>query len=77
MAGAEKQALEGQKICVEIIQEVKEIKGVSGVHVMAYRQEDTVANIIQSSGVLGGRVPWFPGRDTPSQTTNQPSKETA
>jgi methylenetetrahydrofolate reductase (NADPH) len=44
---------------------------------MAYRQEDTVANIIQSSGVLGGRVPWFPGRDTPSQTTNQPSKETA
>jgi methylenetetrahydrofolate reductase (NADPH) len=77
MAGAEKQALEGQKICIEIIQEVKEIKGVSGVHVMAYRQEDTVANIIQSSGVLGGRVPWFPGRDTPSQTTNQPSKETA
>lgn len=69
--------LKGKKICIDIIQEVKEIKGVSGVHVMAYRQEDTVANIIQTSGVLGDRVPWFPGRDTPNPTINHTSKETA
>lgn len=31
---------------------------------MAYRQETTVAEIIQTSGVLAGRVPWYPGRDT-------------
>jgi methylenetetrahydrofolate reductase (NADPH) len=30
---------------------------------MAYRQEETVAEIIERSGVLNGRVPWYPGRD--------------
>ncbi len=34
---------------------------------MAYRQEETVAEIIQKSGVLAGRVPWHPERDTPVQ----------
>ena len=33
------------------IQEIKEIEGVSGVHVMAYRQEEFVNEIIQASGV--------------------------
>jgi methylenetetrahydrofolate reductase (NADPH) len=54
-------------LCVDVIQEVREIKGVSGVHVMAYRQEQTVAEIITRSGVLAGRVPWFPGRDQHQQ----------
>ncbi|HQZ05163.1 MAG: methylenetetrahydrofolate reductase [Rhodoferax sp.] len=66
MAGAEKPALEGRQICIDIINEVREIKGVSGVHVMAYRQEETVAEIIQKSGVLQGRVPWHPKRDIPA-----------
>jgi methylenetetrahydrofolate reductase (NADPH) len=39
---------------------------VSGVHVMAYRQEELVAEIIQESRVLGGRTPWYPGIDEPS-----------
>jgi methylenetetrahydrofolate reductase (NADPH) len=65
MAGAEKPALEGRQICIDIIQEVREIKGVSGVHIMAYRQEDTVPEIVDRSGVLAGRVPWYPGRDVP------------
>jgi len=43
---------------------------VHGVHVMAYRQEETVAEIIERSGVLGGRVPWYPGRD-PQASTNR------
>ncbi len=72
MAGAEKPALEGRQICIELIQEMREIKGVSGVHVMAYRQEETVAEIIQKSGVLQGRVPWHPDRDK----TRQIEKET-
>ena len=67
MAGAEKPAIEGRQICVELIQELRELKGVSGVHVMAYRQEETVAEIIQKSNVLGGREPWHPQRDTPVQ----------
>ena len=63
MAGAENQAREGRKLCIELIQQVREIKGVAGVHVMAYRQEECVAEVIQASGVLQGRTPWYPGRD--------------
>jgi methylenetetrahydrofolate reductase (NADPH) len=61
VAGAENQAAEGRKVCVDIIQEVHEIQGVSGIHMMAYRQEDAVPEIIERSGVLAGRVPWYPG----------------
>lgn len=49
---------EGKKICVEMIQRIREIQGVSGVHVMAYRQEEYVAEIVQQSGILRGRQPW-------------------
>ena len=49
---AEKKQEEGKKICVEIIQQVREIKGVAGVHVMAYRQEELVAEIIEEAGLL-------------------------
>jgi methylenetetrahydrofolate reductase (NADPH) len=63
LAGAENQAQEGRKLCIELIQEIREIAGVSGVHVMAYRQEQAVAEIIERSGVLAGRVPWYPQRD--------------
>ena len=61
IGGAEDQKKEGRKVCVELIQQIREIEGVSGVHVMAYRQEEAVAEIIQQSGVLEGRVPWYPG----------------
>lgn len=63
LAGAQKQKLEGKKLCIDLIQEIREIEGVSGVHVMAYRQEEAVAEIIETSGVLAGRVPWYPDRD--------------
>lgn len=43
---------EGKRICIEIIQQVKDIKGVSGIHVMAYRQEELVAEIIEEAGLL-------------------------
>jgi methylenetetrahydrofolate reductase (NADPH) len=65
LRGAKDPAREGRDICIEIIQEVRAMKGVHGVHVMAYRQEETVAEIIDRSGVLAGRVPWYPGRDQP------------
>ena len=62
LAGAAKPKAEGRKLCVELIQEIREIKGVSGVHVMAYRQEEAVAEVIDASGVLNGRIPWYPER---------------
>jgi methylenetetrahydrofolate reductase (NADPH) len=50
-----RQREEGKRICVEIIQELREIEGVCGVHVMAYRQEELVAEIIQEAGLLPRR----------------------
>lgn len=58
LEGAEDQKREGRNLCIELIQEIQEMKGVSGVHVMAYRQEEWVAEIVQESGVLKGRRPW-------------------
>jgi methylenetetrahydrofolate reductase (NADPH) len=43
---------EGKQICTEIVQQVREIEGVAGVHIMAYRQEELVAEIIQDAGLL-------------------------
>ena len=43
---------EGMNICVEIIQQAREIQGVAGVHVMAYRQEHVVAEIIHRAGLF-------------------------
>ena len=48
----QKKREEGKRICVEIIQQVQDIKCVSGVHVMAYRQEELVAEIIEEAGLL-------------------------
>jgi len=69
LAGAEQPAVEGRRLCVELIQQIREIRGVSGVHVMAYRQEESVAEVIERSGVLAGRVPWTPARDRQSTPT--------
>lgn len=58
LEGAADQKAEGKRICVEIIQQVRDIVGVSGVHVMAYRQEEYVAEMVHEFGVLKGRQPW-------------------
>ena len=53
----EKKVEEGKQICVEIIQQVREIEGVHGVHIMAYRQEKTVAEIVERAGLLPRKMP--------------------
>ncbi len=58
LEGAANQKAEGKRLCIDIIQEVREIPGVSGVHLMAYRQEELVADIVHESGILKGRRPW-------------------
>ncbi|MCB4456568.1 methylenetetrahydrofolate reductase [Leisingera sp. McT4-56] len=55
MEKAEKPGQEGKRICIELIQQMREIAGVSGVHVMAYRKEHEVSEIIRESGVLAAR----------------------
>jgi methylenetetrahydrofolate reductase (NADPH) len=48
----ENQQEEGKKICIEIIEEIREIEGIAGIHIMAYRQEELVAEIVEQSGLL-------------------------
>jgi 5,10-methylenetetrahydrofolate reductase len=57
---AEKPKQEGKRLCIELIQQIREIEGVAGVHVMAYRQEELVSEIISGSGILKGRRPQHP-----------------
>lgn len=59
-------AEESKKICIELIQQIREIKGVSGIHVMAYRREHLVSEIIQRSGLLQGR------NDTDGRRSSRP-----
>ena len=62
------QAEEGKQICIEIIQQVRAIAGVHGVHVMAYRQEEAVAEIIHRAGLFPRRA----REALPSAPTNTP-----
>lgn len=42
---------EGIKLCVEQIQEVREIEGVAGVHIMAILWEAAIAPIVEAAGL--------------------------
>jgi 5,10-methylenetetrahydrofolate reductase len=42
---------EGIQICVEVIQQVREIPGVAGVHIMAIEWEEAVPEITQQAGL--------------------------
>lgn len=48
----EKQREEGIKICVETIQQLKEMPGVKGVHIMAIEWEEVVGEIMEKAGLL-------------------------
>ncbi|MCC7015573.1 MAG: methylenetetrahydrofolate reductase [Rhodospirillales bacterium] len=54
---AAKPAEEGRRLCVELMQRIREIEGVSGVHMIAPHQERYVGEMIAASGVLGRRRP--------------------
>ncbi len=73
LRGAGNQAAEGVDIAVEITQQLHEIEGVHGVHIMAYKQEHRVPEIVQRSGVLDGREPWHPDRRPPPEHAQAPA----
>ena len=54
LEGAKDQRAEGKRICIEMIQQLRETKGVAGVHVMAYRQERYVSEIVHEFGRAEG-----------------------
>ena len=43
---------EGLRLCVDIIKQVREIKGVAGIHLMAIEWEEAVPEIVESAGLL-------------------------
>ncbi|MCP4671487.1 MAG: methylenetetrahydrofolate reductase [Desulfobacula sp.] len=53
MDGVDKknQAREGIKICLETIEELREMDGVHGVHIMAIEWEEAVADIVEQAGL--------------------------
>jgi methylenetetrahydrofolate reductase (NADPH) len=53
---ADRVAEEGLKVCAETIQQVKEIPGVSGVHVMAFSWEDAIPEILERAGLARRQV---------------------
>jgi methylenetetrahydrofolate reductase (NADPH) len=47
----EKQGDEGIKICIESIQQLKEVEGVKGFHIMAIEWEEKVPGIVKEAGL--------------------------
>ncbi|MEP0761365.1 MAG: methylenetetrahydrofolate reductase [Chloroflexota bacterium] len=43
---------EGIRICIELIQQIREIEGVAGVHIMAIEWEEAVRPIVEGAGLL-------------------------
>lgn len=52
MADAEDAKEEGVKICLETIEQLKDIDGIHGVHVMAVAWEDIVPSIVEKAGLM-------------------------
>jgi methylenetetrahydrofolate reductase (NADPH) len=59
MAGVPKERAseEGIRICLETIQALREIEGVSGIHIMAIEWEQKVPEIVERAGLLPRPLP--------------------
>jgi methylenetetrahydrofolate reductase (NADPH) len=51
LEGSADQKAEGRKICAEYIEQVREIDGVAGVHVMAINQDEAIPEILAAARV--------------------------
>ena len=52
LEGAEKKKVEGINICLDIIERLREIEGVAGIHIMAIEWEEIVPEIVERAGLL-------------------------
>jgi methylenetetrahydrofolate reductase (NADPH) len=53
-------AQEGLNLCAEIVQQVREIPGVAGVHLMAFAWEDAIPEILERAGIGKRTAPEIP-----------------
>ena len=49
LEGAENQKEESKKICLELIESFRDIKGVNGIHLMGHKKEEVISEIIKES----------------------------
>ena len=54
MEQASDEGEEGKKICVEVIERLRETDGVAGCHVMAVAWEESVPEILERAGLVQG-----------------------
>ncbi len=55
MGKAADQKAEGRRICIELLQELAEIPGVAGAHIMAPLNQDAIPAVIEGSGLVTSR----------------------
>lgn len=51
MEQADDERAEGRRICVELIQQMQEIEGIAGVHLMAIRQQEAIPEIVAEASI--------------------------
>lgn len=56
---------EGVRICLEIIAQLRELRGVHGVHIMAIAWEDVIPRIVEEAGLLPRPSPSRGAEDRP------------
>ncbi len=59
---------EGIKICIELIQKLRQIEGVAGIHIMAIEWEEAVKPIVEGAGLYPRPVVTDPVPAAPSAT---------
>jgi CO dehydrogenase/acetyl-CoA synthase delta subunit len=74
LQGAKDKEEEGINICVDIINQVREIKGVAGVHIMAIEWESAVPEIVKRAK-LAGRPQFDDEKTTPAAAARKVEKE--
>ncbi|MCI0637384.1 MAG: methylenetetrahydrofolate reductase [Actinobacteria bacterium] len=61
--GAEAQREEGIRLALDLIQQVRDIPGIAGIHLMTINNEDAIPRVVEAAGLLPR--PLTSGRATP------------
>jgi len=51
LADARDPRQEGQRICIELIEQMQEIDGIAGIHLMAIGQQEAIPSILAAAGI--------------------------
>jgi len=57
---AERQADEGIRIALEIVEELREMRGVAGVHLISIKGDESIVRLVDEAGLLPRPAAGFP-----------------